>query len=167
MNCRCLGRCLSGLASRGRTRGGAGGLAGAAASAARGVVRAVLTGDPVEHRMTLVLRTDLQMGKGKLCAQASHGALSAYRAALASGDPARAAWLAAWEGAGQGKVVVRADSEAQLLALREACLARGLPCTVTRDAGLTQVACGSVTCLAIGPAPAALIDEVTGDLRLL
>ncbi len=117
--------------------------------------------------MTLVLRTDLGMGKGKLCAQASHGALAAYRAALASSDPTRAAALAAWEGTGQGKVVVRADSEAQLLALREACLARSLPCAIIRDAGLTQVACGSITCLAIGPAPSALIDEVTGQLRLL
>ncbi len=167
MNCGCLARCLSSVAGRGRTRAGGarggGGLAGAAAA----VARALATGDATQHRLTLVLRADLHMGKGKLCAQASHGALAAYRAAAASGDPARQAARAAWERCGQGKVVVRADSEAELLALREACTARGLPCALIRDAGLTQVASGSVTCLAIGPAPAELIDEVTGALRLL
>ena len=133
-------------------------------AAVRSLGRA-LSGEP--HRMTLVLRTDLGMGKGKLCAQASHGALGAFRAAASSPDAARRAALEAWECSGQGKVVVRADSEAQLLALWEACIERGLPSTVIRDAGLTQIPCGSITCLAIGPALASAIDEVTGDLRLL
>jgi len=43
----------------------------------------------------------------------------------------------------------------------------GLPTHVVRDAGRTEVAAGSVTVLAVGPGPVALIDTVTGKLRLL
>ena len=168
MQCFCgAARWLSSVAC-GRVRGrGAAGAAGAAAAAARAAARLLLTGAAAEQRLTLVLRADLGMGKGKLCAQASHGALAAYRAAQASGDAARLAALAAWERSGQAKVVLRAEGEAQLLALRQACDERGLPCALIRDAGRTQVPCGAVTCLAIGPAPAEAISEVTGELRLL
>jgi PTH2 family peptidyl-tRNA hydrolase len=116
--------------------------------------------------MHLVMRADLGMGKGKLCAQAAHGALNAYRHALQQGSEMQAA-LDAWECTGQGKVVVRVDSEAHLLELWGACKRKGLPSTVIRDAGLTQISCGSITCLAIGPARAEAIREVTGELRLL
>lgn len=43
----------------------------------------------------------------------------------------------------------------------------GLPTYIVQDAGRTQVAPGSRTVLAIGPAPRSAIDQVTGHLRLL
>lgn len=43
----------------------------------------------------------------------------------------------------------------------------GLPTHVVRDAGRTEVEPGSITVLAVGPAPAEAIDAVTGALRLL
>jgi len=43
----------------------------------------------------------------------------------------------------------------------------GLPSFAVRDAGRTQVAAGSLTVLAIGPAGRSAIDNVTGHLRLL
>jgi PTH2 family peptidyl-tRNA hydrolase len=138
------------------------------AAARRGLRAAVggVLGGSGKVQMTLVLRADLGMGKGKLCAQASHGTLNAYRAALQGGQASQEA-LQQWELTGQGKVVVRAESEAQLLELWQACQDRGLPSAVVRDAGLTQITCGSITCLAIGPARADVIGEVTGGLRLL
>ena len=41
------------------------------------------------------------------------------------------------------------------------------PCPTTAAAGRTQVAPGSRTVLAIGPAPKSAIDAVTGHLKLL
>ena len=45
--------------------------------------------------------------------------------------------------------------------------ALGMPTYIVCDAGRTQIAAGSQTVLAIGPAPKSLIDQVTGGLRLL
>jgi peptidyl-tRNA hydrolase, PTH2 family len=42
-----------------------------------------------------------------------------------------------------------------------------LPFFVVADAGHTQVARGSLTVLAIGPAPESLVNQVTGSLVLL
>ena len=42
-----------------------------------------------------------------------------------------------------------------------------LPWSEVTDAGHTQIAPGTTTCISIGPAPENLIDKVTGDLKLL
>lgn len=42
-----------------------------------------------------------------------------------------------------------------------------LPWFVVADAGRTQIAAGSKTVIAIGPAPKSYIDNITGGLPLL
>lgn len=44
---------------------------------------------------------------------------------------------------------------------------QGLPTYIVCDAGRTQIAAGSQTVLAIGPAPKSAIDKITGHLKLL
>ena len=112
-------------------------------------------------KLVLVVRTDLGMGRGKLAAQVAHAAVSA--ALAGAGTPAHDAWLAE----GQPKVVLRADDEEHLALLVGSARAAGLPVEVVRDAGRTQVAAGTVTCAAVGPAPDDAVDAVTGELRLL
>jgi peptidyl-tRNA hydrolase, PTH2 family len=51
--------------------------------------------------------------------------------------------------------------------LKASAKAAGLPTFEVHDAGRTQVAAGSKTILAIGPAGRSDIDKVTGKLRLL
>ena len=46
-------------------------------------------------------------------------------------------------------------------------VAAGLPAYIVRDAGRTQIAAGSQTVLAVGPAPKSAVDRVTGHLSLL
>jgi len=42
-----------------------------------------------------------------------------------------------------------------------------LASAIVHDRGLTQVEPGTATCVGIGPAPADLVDKITGTLPLL
>ena len=72
-----------------------------------------------------------------------------------------------WERIGQAKICVKISSEEEMLALEEACRAVGMVTHVVCDAGHTQIAAGSRTVLAIGPAPVDIIGPVTQHLKLL
>jgi peptidyl-tRNA hydrolase, PTH2 family len=115
----------------------------------------------VETKLTLVMRADLGMGRGKIAAQAAHAAVAAAMASSGSRD------FRAWLRDGQPKVVLKAGGEAELYAIAERARAAGLPVQVIHDAGRTQVAEGTPTCCAIGPAEASRVDAITGELSLL
>ncbi len=115
----------------------------------------------METKLTLVVRSDLGMGRGKIAAQAAHGAVAAALASVGT------AGFRAWLRDGQPKVVLRAGGEGDLRAIAAQAAAAGLPVQMIHDAGRTQVAEGTPTCCAIGPAAADQIDAITGDLALL
>ena len=115
----------------------------------------------VQTKLALVVRADLGMGRGKIAAQAAHAAVAAALAAVGTAD------FHAWLRDGQPKVVLRAAGEEHLTAIAEQASAAGLPVQVIHDAGRTQVAEGTPTCCAIGPAPETRIDAITGELSLL
>ena len=113
------------------------------------------------HKLVLVVRTDLDMGRGKLAAQVAHAAVAA---ALAAQDgPGFRAWLLE----GQPKVVLRVGSAEELAQVAAGARAAGLAAEIIRDAGRTQLVPGTPTCCAIGPAENSRIDAVTGGLSLL
>jgi PTH2 family peptidyl-tRNA hydrolase len=116
-----------------------------------------------EYKQVLVFRTDLQMGKGKIAAQAGHAAISAAQDAYVHHKK----WWDAWLFEGQKKVAVKVQTEKELCDLEEAAEDLGLPHALIVDRGLTQIPEGSITCLGIGPAPSAMIDRLTGKLKLL
>jgi PTH2 family peptidyl-tRNA hydrolase len=99
------------------------------------------------------------MGEGKLAAQVAHASFSAYE------DTGRQA-RKAWKGAGQKKVVLKANGESTLFELADAAERAGLPHAVIRDAGHTQLDPGTVTALAVGPGDDEDVNRVTGDLSL-
>ncbi|MGY0235880.1 peptidyl-tRNA hydrolase Pth2 [Longispora urticae] len=113
------------------------------------------------HKLVVVVRTDLAMGKGKIAAQAAHAAVGAVLRNLDS--PVLMDWLRD----GQPKVVLRVSGAEQLAEVCAAAEAAGLPVEVIHDAGRTQVDPGTATCCAIGPATIADIDAVAGTLSLL
>jgi peptidyl-tRNA hydrolase, PTH2 family len=112
-------------------------------------------------KLVLIVRADLGMGRGKIAAQAAHAAVTAVLAGLGGAD------LVAWLDDGQPKVVLRADGADQLDAIAARAAESGLPVQVISDAGRTQVAAGTRTCVAIGPADAQHIDPITAELALL
>ncbi len=116
-----------------------------------------------EYKQVIVFRSDLKLSKGKIAAQAGHAAVSAAQAA----HNRHKSWWDAWLFEGQRKVAVKVKSEEELLELEEQANDFGLPNSLIVDRGLTEVPPGTVTCLGIGPAPAAIVDKVTGKLKLL
>lgn len=76
-------------------------------------------------------------------------------------------WLTAWRSAGSAKVVLQVETETDLMNIVNAAKKANLPTTYIRDAGRTQIAAGSKTVCAVGPAPVSLVDSITGKLKLL
>ncbi|KAM4700340.1 peptidyl-tRNA hydrolase 2, mitochondrial isoform 2-T2 [Discoglossus pictus] len=123
---------------------------------------ASVMGESGELKMILVVRNDLKMGKGKVAAQCSHAAVSAYKQLLKRNPEL----LKQWEYCGQPKVVLKAPDEESLVELLNHAKQLGLTISLIQDAGRTQIAPGSRTVLGVGPGPADLVDKVTGHLKL-
>lgn len=115
----------------------------------------------VSVKLAVVVRTDLDMGRGKIAAQVAHAAVAATLAGLGTAD------FAAWLAEGQPKVVLRVRTAGQLEDVVRQARAGGLPVEVISDAGRTQVTPGTLTCCALGPAESQRIDAVTAGLALL
>ncbi|KAI8922510.1 peptidyl-tRNA hydrolase [Powellomyces hirtus] len=113
--------------------------------------------------MVLVVRTDLGMGKGKMAAQCCHAAV----AAISTARRRTPAVLRRYTRYGAAKVALKCGSEEELLDLHSKARAAGLVAEYIEDAGRTQIPEGSRTVLAIGPAPIADVDSITGHLKLL
>ncbi len=116
-------------------------------------------------KMAIVVRTDVEMSKGKLAAQAAHAAVSCVMEALR--DPRWRGWLDVWLAEGQKKVVLRVRSLDELREVEARARQLGLPTSLIVDAGLTQLEPGTTTAVGVGPAPDDLVDRVTGHLKLL
>ena len=115
------------------------------------------------YKQTIVMRADLDMGRGKTAAQAAHASLAAYNKVRSS----RLVIAKAWEVEGQKKVVLKVGSEKELFEYFQRGKDAGIPCELIRDAGHTQVESGTVTCFAAGPWKEEELDKIFGDLKLL
>lgn len=114
-------------------------------------------------KQTIVMRADLQMTKGKLCAQASHASILSYEKAKQTEPEIAQEWFRF----GMMKIVLKVNSEAELLEYYQKAKTYGIPCELVRDAGHTQVEAGSITCFAAGPFEEKKLDEIFGKLKLL
>ena len=111
------------------------------------------------YKQVIVIRSDLEMSRGKTAAQSAHASLSA------AGNCSKKI-LAAWEKEGQKKVVLKADLK-ELFQLAEKCKKLRIPFALISDAGLTELEEGTTTALGIGPETEDKINKVTGSLPLL
>ena len=126
-------------------------------------------------KQVIVLRKDLNMRKGKMCAQAAHASMKvlvdqASQSELMLGNLSISLWSAAEESL-RGifiKICVSCDSEEELLDLYKKAQNAKLHCTLIQDIGLTEFnGKPTYTALAIGPEQAEDIDPITSKLDLL
>lgn len=61
---------------------------------------------------------------------------------------------------------MKIDSEEEMLNLDKIAKENNVLSSIIRDAGQTQVAPGTRTVIAIGPAPKSMLDRITGHLKL-
>ncbi len=128
-------------------------------------------------KQVIVIRKDLNMRKGKMVAQGAHASLSALieKTKLSSDykklifnlieDKAFVEWFVNGKFT---KVVVGCDSEAELLDISNKAMRANIPRSLIQDVGKTEFN-GKLTftAVAVGPADADVIDEITGHLKLL
>jgi PTH2 family peptidyl-tRNA hydrolase len=111
-------------------------------------------------KQAIVIRTDLQLGRGKMAVQVAHASVETF---LKVPEKDKKQWLTD----GQKKIVLKVKNEADLLFIFNRAQRAGLPTSLIRDAGLTQIPPGTKTAVGIGPAAEEKIDGITGDLPLL
>ena len=67
---------------------------------------------------------------------------------------------------GQRKIVLKVNSEDELLEKEREAKEASIPSALISDMGLTELPPGTITALGIGPAPEVMIDKITGSLSL-
>jgi len=137
-------------------------------------------------KQVIVIRKDLNMRKGKMIAQGSHASMAVifnymwpnylhkplkafdkkFTITLPEGELGEDMYE--WMTGMFKKIVVGADSLAELVNVYQEAKLMGLPCSLIEDKGLTEFGGEiTITACAIGPASSEKIDLITGKLSLL
>lgn len=121
-------------------------------------------------KQVIVWRHDLKCRQGKKMAQAGHAALAPFfekfRTSTGPDGDVEFQMTKAefeWYLGNQKKIVLRVESEADLMLLYHRGKEMGLPVYLIIDDGLTEWDQPTKTCISIGPADEAAIDELTGE----
>lgn len=114
------------------------------------------------YKQVIVFRKDIfrKIGKGKFACHACHASVGSLKHVDKE-------IIERWEKEGGEKVVLKVKDLKKLRKLYKKAKDAKLPCILIRDAGLTQLKKGTVTCLGIGPEKEKKIDKITGKLKLL
>ena len=123
-------------------------------------------------KQVIVMRHDLKMRRGKQIAQGAHASMSFLCRRLQEGHSVSlndfSETQQAWLTGSFAKVCCRANSEEELLEIRDRAQDAGLEVHLITDSGKTEFhGQPTNTCLAIGPDLAEKIDTITGHLQLL
>lgn len=132
-------------------------------------------------KQVIVIRTDLNMRKGKMVAQGAHASMKVLidkmydnentnYSSLELGVDDDWDWpvVKQWINGTFTKICVGIGSEFDFHTIHQNALRAKLPCAVIQDNGYTEFhGVPTYTALAIGPAESEKIDEITGHLKLL
>ncbi len=115
-------------------------------------------------KMVFVVNSSLNMTTGKIAAQVAHAAIDLFQTASAQDS----FYNILWQQTGQAKIVLKGETDNELINLEMLAKQSStkLYTTLIHDAGRTQVAPDSLTCLGLYGSVED-IDKVTGKLKLL
>ena len=134
-----------------------------------------------ETKQIIVIRKDLNMRKGKAIAQGAHASMAVFfnlmkdpnsGAITKNNETFHYEFKSASEAVNNWitvrfkKICVYVNSEQELLDIYEQAKAKGLLCSLIKDAGLTEFKEPTHTAVAIGPDWDENIDPLTGHLPL-
>lgn len=115
-----------------------------------------------EIKQVIIIRSDIEMSKGKAVAQGAHASLMSYFVAEKADKSLAKEWL----DSGEKKIVLKVTDEDALIKLYKAFEFKKVPCALVSDAGLTQLPPGTKTALGIGPWKGSEIDQFTRGMKL-
>jgi PTH2 family peptidyl-tRNA hydrolase len=131
-----------------------------------------------EPKQVIVMRSDLNMRKGKMVAQGAHASVKILLDRVVdktvNEDGSGTITIACtkdmldWINGNFTKICLGADSDRILDEFKEKAIAKSIPCAIIVDNGQTEFHGEKTrTCMAIGPADPELINSITGHLKLL
>lgn len=121
----------------------------------------------MEYKQVIVIRTDLNMSKGKLCAQAAHSSLEAALKVIKKDKLFKSNIFETWRKQGMKKVVLKVNSKDLLFKYKDQAERNGISTVAIKDAGMTEIPPGTFTSIGIGPDTEEKIDLITKKLSSL
>ncbi|TNV80633.1 hypothetical protein FGO68_gene9946 [Halteria grandinella] len=115
--------------------------------------------DDTTPKLHVLIRCDLGMTKGKICAQAAHAVLGLYKD-LMERQPME---FSLWASVGFPQETYQANSAEDLYSTERMAKQFDLMGYVVHDAGRTQIAAMSATVCAVGPATCAQVKGLLQD----
>jgi len=123
---------------------------------------------PEPVKQVIVMRTDLNMRKGKMVAQGSHASIAFLCRKMQNKDYEFTEAEKSWVEGTFAKVCVGVGSEEELLNIYREANSRGVLVSLITDSGRTEFnGVQTNTCLAVGPDFNSKIDPITKHLKLL
>ena len=116
----------------------------------------------MSFKLILLVRTDLNMSKGKIIAQTAHATVDATITSY-SNTP----YFWKWRNNGETIISLKIQSEEMLLTLMKKAKKNKINHGYVTDKGLTEVQSGTITVGYIGPDFNTNINKITGNLKLL
>lgn len=122
-------------------------------------------------KQVIIVRKDLNMRKGKMCAQVAHASMKFLTKNYKTGelliseiDEMAQEWLKG----SFAKIVVGVNSEEELKEVFNRALKEGIRAEEIIDSGFTEFnGVPTLTCICLGPDYVEKLDKITGHLKLL
>lgn len=123
-------------------------------------------------KQTIIMRKDLNMRKGKMCAQASHASMKVFFDRMIKSESGYICSftqeMEEWKNGAFTKIVLGCDSIEDIYDLQKKADSLNIPNAIITDNGTTEFGgIPTVTCIALGPCSAEIVENLTSKYTLL